>query len=469
MANRITLKKEAGEKRAEANRKLEELQDTLKKQVNGDLADDSQLTAEEIKQRREEIDELQTEAKELEEVVRLEDIGKRADVSDEGRRILNEGAGSEKGNRSTFKSTGEFLRAIRTIHGNFDMPVDMNETQKRALGWARKTATMLDNGERLPEKELGDTDLKTLVGDDTGSSGRGDYLVPTEHMSELLRVMAEQQQFANRARRIPMSRRTVDFPRLKQTNADDTRPLFSFAAVSKIGEGVQKPEREPTFEQLTLTAIKYAAYVEASDELLLDSIVDLPPVLIDLLTSAIAYEYDRDTLRGSGASEPQGVIGSNAEYAVNRQTSGDIEITDIFNMERRLFGDNAAYFFHPSVIPEIYSLQSNNIIVWNPDLADDAPGTMLGRPMVKTHKLPTEGKKGDLLLADPSFYLVGDLQRVTVANSIHYQFRNDVTAWRATFRAAGTPWPAGTFSHEAAGSSKTFEVSPFVTLDVPSS
>lgn len=471
MKKRIELKKAAGQKRDEAKEKLGDLREVLEKQVNGELDEDSRLTHDEISQRRKEIAALQTEAKELEEVVRLQDIAERVDDLDaEAAKVLNEAGGvTEERSNSAFSGVGEFLRAVRTVHGQYDNPIKLDERQRRMLAYTREAATKLDRGEKIPTKDLGDTELKALVGDDTGSTGRGDFLVPTEHMTELLRTMGEGQAFANRARRIPMSRRTADFPRLAQTDATDTRPFFSFAAVSKIAEGVQKPEREPVFEQLTLTAIKYAAYLEASDELLTDSIVDLPPVLVDLLTSAIAYEYDRDTMRGSGSSEPQGFIGSNAEFAVNRTASNDVQLSDVFAMEERLFGDDAVYMYNPSIIPDLYGLQSNNIIVWNPNLADGVPGTLLGRPLVKTHKLPTLGTKGDFCLVDPTFYLVGDLQRVTVANSIHAQFRNDVTAWRATFRAAGTPWPAGTFSHEASGGTKTFEISPFVVLDVPAS
>jgi len=302
---RINMKKAAGEKRQEAQKKLEELKELMEKQVSGDLDEDSRLSAEEIRHRREEISDLQSEAKEIEEVVRLEDIGKRDDVDEKAREVLNE-TGQDGPSADEFKSgfegIGEYLRAIRTVTGQYDSPMQLTSKQARRLNWYRRAASALERGEKIPTKELGDKELKTLVGDDTGSAGRGDFLVPTENMTELLRTMAEGQQFANRARRVPMARRTADFPRLAQTDASDTRPLFSFAAVSKIAEGAQKPEREPTFEQLTLTAIKYASYVEAGDELLLDSIVDLPPVLIELLTESIAYEFDRDTLRGSGRS-----------------------------------------------------------------------------------------------------------------------------------------------------------------------
>lgn len=465
----IQMKRQAGELRQQAQAKLEELRVTITRQMDGKLEEgETRYTAEELAEKRGEIQALLDQAKEYEDLDSLEGMMKRpADAAPEANRILNTEGQAEDKPQGAFKSIGEFMRAVRTTMGQYDSPVPMTKERRQELTRLYHAATALDRGEKLPVKDLGDLDLKTLVGDDTGSAGRGDFLVPTEHMSELLRVMGEQQVFANRARRVPMSRRTVDFPRLAQTTATDTRPLFSFAAVTKIGEGAQKPEREPTFEQLVLTAIKYAAYLEASDELLSDSIVDMPPVLVGLLTGAIAYEYDRDTIRGSGTAEPQGFIGSAAEYAVNRATANQIGTSDIFEMEARFFGGEGVYLFHPNVIPQIYSLAASNVIAWNRDLASAVPGVLLGRALVRTHKLPLLGTKGDFNLVDPSFYLVGDLQRVTVANSIHYQFRNDVTAWRATFRAAGTPWPAGTFSHEASAGSKTYEVSPFVVLDVP--
>lgn len=466
----VALTREAGEMRNKAQARLDALKEKIQQQHAGDLDEESRLTADEIAAERQAIADLIADAKAVEGVNDLDGIMNRPadEISEEGRRILRKAeTGEEVEQKGPFPTIGDFLRTVRTLNGKYDQPVDMTQGKRRALGYLFDQATKMDAGERIATKELGDLDLKTLVGDDTGSDGRGDYLVPTEHMAELLKTMGEGQQFANRARRVPMTRRTADFPRLRQTDATDTRPMFSFAAVTKIAEGASKPEREATFEQLLLTAIKYAAYVEASDELLSDDITgQLQPVLVQLLTGAISYEYDRDCIRGSGTAEPQGFIGSNAELAVNRASSSAIGTTDVFSMESRFFGDDEGiYMFHPSTIPQLYGLNSANVIAWQRDISSSAPGVLLGRPLVRSHKLPILNVKGDLCLVDPSFYLVGDLQRVTVMNSIHFQFRNDVTAWRATFRAAGTPWPAGTFSHEASGGVKTWEVSPFVVLD----
>lgn len=471
---KISLKREASEKRLEAQTKLDELSGFLRRQVTGELEEgETRLSPEEIVTRKKGIQSLLDEASALEGVDNLDGVMKRdpKDMGGTAREIQqdftaeNGGRKGDAANAVAFKSVGDFLRSVRATTGETSeiLDVRMTDQKRKHLDRLRKAAIRFAQGEPIA-KELGDMELKTLVGDDDGSAGRGDFLIPTEYMSELLRIMGEQQQFANRARRIPMSRRTVIFPRLAQTTAADTRPIFSFAAVTKIAEAATKPEREPTFEQLSLTAIKYAAYVEASDELLMDSIVDLPPVLIDLLTSAISYEFDRDTMRGAGTTEPQGWIGSDAEYVVNRTTSQEINFADILEMEARFFGTDGIYIFNQSAIPEIYGLAQNNLIVWNRDLTARVPGTLFGREMVRTHKLPQLGVKGDFNLVDPSFYLVGELQAISVASSIHYRFRNDVTAWRAMYRATGAPWPAGPFSMESDGTNLTYEVSPFVVL-----
>ena len=434
MAAPISLSRQAGEKRAEAQTKFDDLSAAIQAQIGGGDDAESKLSHEEITTRREEIETLLSEAKSLQGVDTLEGVMTAIveDGTPAAKEMLNEIATTPAERQKVWNGIGQFMRAIRTTSGKYDYPEALTPRQMLALQHQRTEATKFSRGDNMhakefvgPDQTLSFEELKALVGDDTGSDGRGDFLVPR-----------------------------------------DTRPLHSFAAVTKIAEGAQKPEREPTFEQLVLTAIKYAAYVEASDELLMDSIVDLPPVLVELLTSAIAYEYDRDCIRGVGTTEPQGYIGSTAEFALNRTVAGEVNIGDVFAMESRFFGDNGIYLYHPSVITELYALNASNVIVWNADLASGAPGILFGRPLIKSHKLPVLGVKGDFSLVDPSFYLVGDLQSVAVANSMHFQFRNDVTAWRATFRGAGTPWPAAPFSHEATGGNFVYRVSPFVVLDL---
>jgi HK97 family phage major capsid protein len=81
-------------------------------------------------------------------------------------------------------------------------------------------------------------------------------------------------------------------------------------------------------------------------------------------------------------------------------------------------------------------------------------------PVVWTEKLPREGTAGDVLLADWSYYLVGDRQATTVDTSIHNKFEYDKTTWRVVHRVDGRPW----LSSPLTLADGTSTVSPFVIL-----
>jgi hypothetical protein len=54
---------------------------------------------------------------------------------------------------------------------------------------------------------------------------------------------------------------------------------------------------------------------------------------------------------------------------------------------------------------------------------------------------------------------------LTIQSSIHYKFRDDITAYRFFARAGGLPIPTSTYSYKSTASTKDYAVSPFVVLD----
>lgn len=466
----IELTRRAAELREQAQKRLDDLKEKIQRQADGQVPEgETKLSPEEIREETAQIQGMVEEAKSIEGLDTVEGMAKRGgDASETAREILAHPGAPEEAKASPWPTLNAFLRSVRAKAGGYEREVTFTEDQSKAMGRLRAAATRVQRGDRVKAEDL-DIDSKALVGDDSTSSGRGDYLVPSVYLSELLQAMAENQEFAPRARQVPFARPTIALPRLAQTTAADTRPIFSFAAVTTQTEAGQAAEREPTFEQFTVTAYKYMAYTEASDELLEDSIVPVPSFLGEILRDSIGWEYDYDCMRGagSGSNKPTGWLGHASEYAVNRGTASQVGAADVFGMEARFFGSGGIYLYHPSVIPQLYALNASNVIVWNGDLSAAAPGTLLGRPLIRTHKLPSLGTKGDIALVDPSFYIAGNMGGIVISTSPHYKFRNDVMAWRATFRAAGSPWPAGNFSMMSDGSSVTYGVSPFVPLDTP--
>jgi HK97 family phage major capsid protein len=97
---------------------------------------------------------------------------------------------------------------------------------------------------------------------------------------------------------------------------------------------------------------------------------------------------------------------------------------------------------------------------WLTDMRSGMPLQLLGMPVYWTDALPTLGTTGDIILCDPSYYLIGDRQNIEIAYSEHYKFVNDQGTWRVTARMDGQPWIDSSITLEDGSTT----VSPFVTL-----
>ena len=73
----------------------------------------------------------------------------------------------------------------------------------------------------------------------------------------------------------------------------------------------------------------------------------------------------------------------------------------------------------------------------------------------------TRRTAGDIILADPSYYLIGDhVSGLRISFSPHYRFANDQMTWRVTKRVDGQPMLENAYT----GEDGTATYSPFVVL-----
>jgi HK97 family phage major capsid protein len=69
-----------------------------------------------------------------------------------------------------------------------------------------------------------------------------------------------------------------------------------------------------------------------------------------------------------------------------------------------------------------------------------APATaMLGRPLYMSEHLPALGEAGDLVLLNPTLYLLGDRKQITLDASPHVRFETDSTVFRVAARLDAMP------------------------------
>jgi HK97 family phage major capsid protein len=319
-----------------------------------------------------------------------------------------------------------------------------------------------DEGESATGLGL-DMDTKALA---EGVGATGGFLVPTEFNATLQSFMWENNVIRQRATIIPMRRRSIRFPVVDQTGTAANQPhQFGGIVAQWTEEAQEKTETDPAFRQMELVAHKLVCYTRVSDELLDDSAIGLAAYLTGPagFVGSINWLEDWAFLRGTGAGQPLGVINAGGTAVVARAAAGAVGVADIMNMVMTFGGSNGIWHITRRAMATLLQLNgppANPSYIFIPNAREGVPATLMGYPIEWTEKLPALGTQGDFLLADWTYYIIGDRQATTIESSTHERFRFDQTAWRAVHRVDGQE----TLSAVPRLADGTGEISPFVIL-----
>lgn len=332
---------------------------------------------------------------------------------------------------------------------------------------------VIQAGKRISKHAFGEVDAEirgAIVGTANDASG-GEFLLPLQQDQSIFQVSMDQIGLLQRGRRYPVTGRSLRIPYVEQTDGTNTRPVNGIAAVTIVGEGSGKPEREPVFLQRTLTVYKWAAYSKMGDEVLADDMTgDLGATVTRLVGGQVMDEMNyKMTSTGSGSGEPLGALHANntAILVVNRETSQSVTSNDVFKMwSRHMAGPGCYWSCSRRVVEKLFALTlgNNTLVTFLRDLNGQPQFNLLGYPVIVNDLQPTIGVKGDLALINPAFYAVAVRSQLTVESSIHVAFIEDVTTYRFFARGGGIPIPTSTYAFKASGGVKIDEISPFVLL-----
>lgn len=326
-----------------------------------------------------------------------------------------------------------------------------------------------------------------------GSGQTGGYTVPPQFMNELLTIAAEDGFIEQRAKVIPMSSRTVQWPTLDLTTvqARGTTPYFGGILAQWQPEAASIAETEPQFRLTDWTAWDLVMYAVSSNQLLADNGIGLDALLTQLFGQAITWYKEYAFLQGSGAGAtmPLGVLNAPATIAQTRLVANRFLMADAASMLAHLqirSWQDACWIVHQSVIPQLIlmvdggsaagaygtgastSYTGGNRLVWLPPMGADGKGPagmklpqafLNGLPLYITEKLPQLGTRGDVMLVDWSRYVIGMRLDLQIDVSPHYLFRNNQLAWRVIARCDGKPWLNSSITDQAG-----WTVSPFIVL-----
>lgn len=304
--------------------------------------------------------------------------------------------------------------------------------QKRLGDWCRGAAT-------------GDREVRKALSEQIGTYGG--YLVPEELMVGIDAEVREQSVFLQRAFVVPMTTATLDVGGfdISSTNTAGRSPLFAGMDLHYTFEGNTIDELDPSFAQCKLVAKNLDTIVLASNQLVDDGGAALGAYLEWQFAKLIAWKVEWECINGTGVGQFLGLLNSPGTASVSRSLAGTVSQADLSNMVGVLMPAcfrKAVWLCSVTALAKVANVAAYSA---NPN---PEPGPLCGylfnRPLFVTENLPAVGTTGDVLLLDPTLYVLG-LRRFEIETSREFKFQTNQTAFRLQVRGDGQPLVRNTF------------------------
>lgn len=292
--------------------------------------------------------------------------------------------------------------------------------------------------------------VEASLGANEAVSEDGGFLVEKDLADALLRRTFSIARIASRARRIPISANAngIKINALK----DDSRAAGSRwggVQVYHIGEGDALTPSRPKFRQMNLQLKKMAGLLYATDELLQDSTA-LAAIVSEAFPSEFAFQLDDVMFEGAGGATGLGFMNGGGKVKVSKESgqTGGIAFENVTKMYARLPASsiaNAEWWVNQDCMPALMALHmvigDGGVPVYLPPngLSGKPFGTLLGLPVMPIEYCNSLGTEGDIVLVDPTQYVMIDKGDIQYATSIHVAFLTNEQAFRFIYRYDGQP------------------------------
>ena len=237
-----------------------------------------------------------------------------------------------------------------------------------------------------------------------GTDSEGGYLVPDEYERTLIEALEDQNIFRQLAHVIHTS------------SGDRKIPVVaSKGTASWIDEEAQYPESDDAFGQVSIGAYKLATMIKISEELLNDSVFDMPAYIAKEFARRIGAAEEEAFFTGNGTGKPLGILAATggAETGVTAAAADKItmdEVIDLFYSLRAPYRRNAVFIMNDATVKALRKLKDGQgQYLWPPSITAGTPDTILNRPVYTSGFMPTlaTGNK-TILFGDLGYYWVAD-------------------------------------------------------------
>lgn len=305
----------------------------------------------------------------------------------------------------------------------------------------------------------------------------GGYLIPAEYRDAIVRQLYETGEILARVTRASLTGNTLKIPFVNETS----RATGSRAGGVQgywIDEGTAPTASKPKLGRLELSLKKCAAIGYVTEEMIQDYGAS-STLMMNAFRDELIWLSENAIVNGTGAGQPLGILKAACLVSITKessQTADTVWGSNIVKAWARMPASsrrNAVWLINQDVETQLWGLAIPGVA--DSSTTDAIPlyypagsmlnagqyGLLMGRPVLPVEYCATLGDQGDVILADPTQYLVVDKAGgVQTASSIHVRFLQDEQTFRVTYRVDGQPlWNSSVTP--ANGSNA---LSPFVTL-----
>jgi HK97 family phage major capsid protein len=406
----------------------------------------------------------------------------------ENRGLNEEEEKTYKSNVATLESLEEDLKReahVLELERSLVPITDSNQTAAAAAGApSQKSTTQFSSlGEQLMaivrhERSGGRHTDQRLFAAASGASeavpSDGGFLVQKDFSTEVLKRVYETGQVSSRVRRIGISpvANGLKVNAIDETSrADGSR--WGGVQAYWMNEADALTATKPKFRQIELNLQKMGAVYYATDEVLQDASA-LEAIFTEAFSEEMGFKLESSIISGNGAGQPLGILNSGSVISVAKDgadSGATVSTNDILSMWERLWArsrQSAVWYINQDVEKALYPLvlgsgSLGQILLYTPPgTANNAYGSLFGRPVIPIEHCSTLGTVGDIILADLSTYLMIDKGAPQQAASMHVRFLNDEMTFRTTYRVDGQPW----WNKPLTPKNGSNTLSPFITLAV---
>ncbi len=239
-----------------------------------------------------------------------------------------------------------------------------------------------------------------------GTDSEGGYLVPDEFEHTLVQALEEENIFRSLAKIITTS------------SGDRKIPIVSsHGSAAWIDEEGAYTESDDAFRQVSVSAYKLGTLIKVSEELINDSVFDLPSYIATEFGRRIGSKEEEAFFVGDGSGKPTGIFAASggAQLGVTAAATDAItadELIDLFYSLKSPYRKRAVWVLNDATVKAIRKLKDGQgQYLWQPSLTANTPDTILNRPLHTSSFVPTMASAAKTIaFGDFGYYWVCDRQ-----------------------------------------------------------